>query len=106
MNAGWYIDEDDETVTQDHDPNAELYYGVNVARRLATGDSIASAKAYLKATGAELTPVVISGTKVGYKVTAATPTLAAGSKLGITFEWTTALGDKDQRTLYLKVKEL
>lgn len=105
MNAGWYIDAADGNVTQDHDATAQLYYGVNVARRLATGDSVASAKAYLAATGAELAPVVIVGTKVGYRVTPATPTLAAGSKLGITYEWTTAFGDKDQRTVYLNVLE-
>jgi hypothetical protein len=103
MNAGWYIDELDNTVTQDHDANAQLYYGVDVARRLTTGDSLVSAKVYLAATGAELTPVVIQGTKVGYKVLPATPTLAPGTKLGLTFEWVTAFGDKDQRTVWLNV---
>lgn len=105
MNAGWYIDPDNGKLTQDHDANARLYYGVNLVRRLASGDSVASAKAYLASTGEELTPVVISGAKVGYRVTPSTPTLAAGVKLGITYEWTTALGDVDQRTIWLNVVE-
>lgn len=99
----WYIDDADNLVTHDHDPEAMRYYGIDVARTLAPDDSVASAKAYIA--GSEVTPVVISGTVVAYRVTPSTPTLVANSKLGITYEWTTTLGDKDQRTVYLNVME-
>jgi hypothetical protein len=99
----WYIDDADNLVTHDHDPEAIRYYGIDVHRTLATADSVASAKAYIA--GTEVSPVVVNGTIVAYRVSPSTPTLAAGSKLGITFEWTTALGDKDQRTVYLNVKD-
>lgn len=99
----FYIDATDENVTHDHDPQASRLYGIDVRRTLAEGDTVSSAKAYIA--GAEVTPVVVQGTVLSYRVSPATPTLAAGSKLAITFEWQTALGDKDQRTIWLNVVE-
>ena len=99
----WYIDDADSQVTHDHDPQAIRYYGSDVARTLADSDAVASGKAYIA--GAEVTPFVINGTVLACRVTPSTPTVAAGTKVAITFEWTTTLGDKDQRTVYLNVVE-
>lgn len=104
--SNWYIDEADEGVTQDHDPQDIWYYGIDVKNHLAPGDSVATAKCYQAASGAELAPVAIDGTQIAYQVTPATPGVVLGSKLGLTFEWTTTLGARRQRTVWLNVKEM
>lgn len=102
----WYIDDADNLVTHDHDPQAERYYGIDATNTMAEGDGLATAKAYLAGTATELAPVITpGGDRMAYKVTPLTPTLTVGRKLGITFEWTTTLGEKDQRTVWLNVVE-
>ncbi len=90
---------DDTKVTHDHDPNASRIYGIDVARTMAEGDSVASAQASVD--GGAFTACLVTGTKLGARVTGGT----VGTTRSVTFRWVTALGDTDDRTIYLNVVE-
>ena len=82
------------------DPQASLRYGIDVVDVLHTGDTVASVTA-TGATGITVTGAAYSGTILSARVAGGT----AGSTYGITFSWTTAGGDSDERTVYLAVAE-
>ena len=83
--------------TIDHDPDASLVYGVDVAAVLADGDAVATASA----TGSGVTAgaAAIDGTVLSARVSGGT----VGSTASVLFRWTTTGGDTDDRTIYLRV---
>ena len=86
--------------TIDKDPDASLRYGVDCAAVLHSGDALATAAAV--GTGTLVVgAATISGTVISARVSGGT----AGVTGAVTFSWTTAGGDSDQRTVYLRVAE-
>lgn len=82
------------------DPQASLRYGVDVSDVLHSGDTVASCTA-TGAAGITVTDAGYSGAILSARVAGG----SAGVTYGITYAWTTAGGDTDERTVYLAVAE-
>ena len=91
----------DNTWRIDKDPQASLIYGIDVAGIIAPGDSLAGTPTASGAGGAGLTvgAAAFSGTVISARVSGGT----AGQTGSITWTWSTANGDLDQRTVYVRV---
>jgi len=84
--------------TIDKDPEASLLYGINVADIIEPGDTLTGTPTAV-ASGVTVGAASFSGTVIKARCSAGP---AAGTTAGVTFTWTTAGGDTDQRTIYLR----
>ena len=84
--------------TIDKDPDASLVYGINVADIIEPADTLTGTPT-AAATGLTVGSASFSGTVIKARCSAGP---AAGTTAGVTFTWTTAGGDTDQRTIYLR----
>jgi len=82
------------------DPQASLRYGIDVVDVLHESDTVAGVTA-TGAAGITVTGAAYSGTILSARVAGGT----AGTTYAITFTWTTAGGDTDERTVYLSVAD-
>ncbi len=84
----------------DKDPDASLIYGIDVADVLAEGDTLAGTPtAAASGGGVTVAGAGYSGTVVYARISGGT----AGQLVDVTFTWTTAQGDTDQRTVRLRI---
>jgi len=98
------------TKAKPHDPNAKLYYSVDFADWLRTGDSL-SACTVTVVDGVALVDTAPSGsgsTSASATISGTTATIAvvnaASGKVGLQWRVTSSDGEADDRTTYLTVE--
>lgn len=85
----------------DKDPDASLIYGIDVADVLAPGDPLSGTPTAVPGAGGGLTVGAVSfvGTVIRARISGGT----VGLVVPLIWGWTTAGGDTDQRTVYLRI---
>lgn len=85
--------------TIDKDPDASLIYGIDVADIIETSDPPTSVETV--GVGVTVADAAVTGTVVHARISGGT----AGATATVRFRWTTAGGDTDDRTIWLRIVE-